>query len=204
VQHNDDGQKCDINAIIQKMKERKLKKIEDEIWVEIPYTDNRYEISNYGRLKSYCYDQIKGRLIKPGKIRGFNTATLKINGKLTQVFLHKLVAEFFAYREKDEQTVVIHNDWNKQNNYFMNLKWVTRAESYARMHERLKERRKKLGKQVTSSKLKTEDVALLKSMLDRGIKQKVIAKLFCISEMQVTRIKRNENWAEVLPQEVEV
>jgi hypothetical protein len=185
------------------MKERKLKKIEDEIWVEIPYTDNRYEISNYGRLKSYCYDQIKGRLIKPGKIRGFNTATLKINGKLTQVFLHKLVAEFFVYHESEEQTVVIHLDWNKQNNYFINLKWVTRVESYARMHERLKERRKKLGKQVTSSKLKTEDVALLKSMLDRGVKQKVIAKLFCISEMQVTRIKRNENWAEVLPQEVE-
>jgi DNA invertase Pin-like site-specific DNA recombinase len=65
------------------------------------------------------------------------------------------------------------------------------------MHERLKERRDKLGKQVTSSKLKAEDVALLKSMLDRGIKQKVIAKLFCISEMQVTRIKRNENWAEI-------
>jgi hypothetical protein len=188
---------------ILKMKERKLRKIDDEIWVEIPYTDNRYEISNYGRLKSYCYDQEKGRLIKPGKIRGFNTATLKINGKLTQVFIHKLVAEFFVYHEKEEQTVVIHLDWNKQNNYFINLKWVTRDESYARMHERLKERRKKLGKQVTSSKLKTEDVALLKSMLERGIKQKVIAKLFCISEMQVTRIKRNENWAEVQPQEVE-
>lgn len=186
------------------MKERKLKKIEDEIWVEIPYTDNRYEISNYGRLKSYCYDPVKGRLIKPGKIRGFNTATLKINGKLTQVFLHKIVAEFFVYRESDNQTVVIHLDWNKQNNYFTNLRWVTREESYERMHDRLKERRKKLGKQVTSSKLKIEDVALLKSMLDRGVKQKIIAKLFCISEMQVTRIKRNENWAEVQPQEVEV
>lgn len=186
------------------MKDRKLRKIDDEIWVEIPYTDNRYEISNYGRLKSYCYDRIKGRLIKPGKIRGFNTATLKINGKLTQVFIHKLVAEFFAYRENNEQSVVIHLDWNKQNNYFTNLKWVTREDSYSRMHERLKERRKRLGKQVTSSKLKTEDVALLKSMLDRGIKQKVIAKLFCISEMQVTRIKRNENWAEVQPQEVDV
>lgn len=179
------------------MKERRLRRIEDEIWVEIPYTDKKYEVSNYGRIKSYCYDSENGRLIKPGKIRGFNTATLKIHGKLTQVFIHKLVAEFFAYRESTEQTVVIHLDWNKQNNYFTNLRWVSREESYKRMHERLKERRDKLGKQVTSSKLKAEDVALLKSMLDRGIKQKVIAKLFCISEMQVTRIKRNENWAEI-------
>jgi hypothetical protein len=185
------------NPVIKK--ERRLRKIDDEIWVEIPYTDNKYEVSNYGRVKSYCYDKVNGRIIKPGKIRGFNTATLKINGKLTQVFIHKLVAEFFVYRESDEQKVVIHIDWNKQNNFFTNLKWVTREESYARMHQRLKERRQKVGKQVTSSKLKPEDVALLKSMLDRGIKQKVIAKLFCISEMQVTRIKRNENWAEIVP-----
>jgi len=184
------------------MKERRLRKIEDEVWFEIPYADNRYEISNYGRLKSYCYDKEIGRIIKPGKIRGFSTASLKINGKLTQVFLHKLVAEFFVYREKEEHSVVIHLDWNKQNNYFINLKWVNRQESYRRMHDRLKEQRKNQGKLVTSSKLKSEDVALLKSMLERGIKQKVIAQLFCISEMQVTRIKRNENWAEVEPQEV--
>lgn len=183
------------------MKERRLRKIDDEIWVEIPYTDNRYEVSNYGRVRSYCYDKVNGRIIKPGKIRGFNTATLKIDGKLSQVFIHKLVAEFFVYRESDEQTVVIHLDWNKQNNYFTNLRWVTREESYKRMHDRLKEQRLKEGKRVTSSKLKADDVALLKSMLDRGIKQKVIAKLFCISEMQVTRIKRNENWAEVSPHE---
>ena len=38
--------------------------------------------------------------------------------------------------------------------------------------------------------------------LKNGIKQNVVAKLFAISEMQVTRIKRNENWAHIkLPEE---
>jgi DNA invertase Pin-like site-specific DNA recombinase len=71
------------------------------------------------------------------------------------------------------------------------------------MHKRLQEERKKKGKVVTYSKLKLEEVALIKSMLKRGVKQKLIAKMFCISEMQITRIKRGENWNEVLPSEKE-
>jgi len=50
---------------------------------------------------------------------------------------------------------------------------------------------------IRNSKLKAEDVKVLKSMLEKGIKQNVIAKLFSISEMQVTRIKRGENWAHI-------
>jgi DNA invertase Pin-like site-specific DNA recombinase len=48
-----------------------------------------------------------------------------------------------------------------------------------------------------NTKLKPEDVRQMKQMLKRGVKQNVIAKLFAISEMQVTRIKRNENWAAI-------
>jgi len=94
---------------------------------------------------------------------------------------------------------VIHLDWNKQNNYFKNLQWVTKDYSYKRMHAVLQEKRKLSGKTVTSSKLKPEDVQVLKGMLAKGVKQNVIARLFRISEMQVTRIKRNENWANVQP-----
>ncbi len=48
---------------------------------------------------------------------------------------------------------------------------------------------------IRNSKLKPDDVKVLKGMLEKGIKQNVIAKLFSISEMQVTRIKRGENWS---------
>jgi DNA invertase Pin-like site-specific DNA recombinase len=50
---------------------------------------------------------------------------------------------------------------------------------------------------VRNSKLKPEDVKVLKGMLEKGVKQNVIAKLFSISEMQVTRIKRGENWGKI-------
>ena len=53
-------------------------------------------------------------------------------------------------------------------------------------------------KSINNSKLKEKDVMLLKSMLQRGVSQSKIAKMFCISEMQVTRIKRGENWGHVV------
>lgn len=180
-------------------KKRKLRKIEDEEWRELTFTDKKYEISNYGRIKSYCYDKLKGRIVKPGNIKGFYNVSLRVKGKKKSYLVHKLTAEYFLPKENDEQTVVIHLDWNKQNNHFSNLQWVTREESYKRMHQVLQDARKKAGKVVTSSKLRPEDVSVLKGLLEKGVKQSVIAKLFCISEMQVTRIKRKENWAEIEP-----
>lgn len=179
--------------------ERKLRKIQDEIWKELTFTDKKYEISNYGRIRSFCYDKSKGRIVKPGNIKGFYNVSLRVDGKKRSYLVHKLTAEYFLEKESEEQTVVIHLDWNKQNNYYKNLQWVTRDESYRRMHQVLQEARKKAGKVVTSSKLRPEDVSVLKGLLEKGVKQSVIAKLFCISEMQVTRIKRSENWAEVAP-----
>ncbi|MFT3740068.1 MAG: HNH endonuclease [Breznakibacter sp.] len=180
-------------------KERKLRRISDEEWRELSFTDKKYEISNYGRVRSFCYDKSEGRIVKPGNIKGFNNVSLRVDGRKRSYLVHKLTAEYFIPRDSEDQSVVIHLDWNKQNNHINNLQWVTREESYKRMHQLLQETRKKAGKVVTSSKLKPEDVRVLKGMLEKGVKQSVIAKLFRISEMQVTRIKRNENWSEVEP-----
>lgn len=183
---------------------RKLRKIADEVWKEIPYADRRYEISNYGRVKSYCFDREKGKILKPGIIRGFHIVSIRTGGKPRTFLVHKLTAEAFVPRESDDQTVVIHIDGNKGNNYYKNLKWVTREEAYRRMFERYLEEYRKSNKVIRkNAKLRPEDVKLLKSMLRRGIKQNVIAKLFAISEMQVTRIKRNENWSAIEPEEEE-
>ncbi|MEE4198805.1 MAG: NUMOD4 domain-containing protein [Bacteroidales bacterium] len=180
------------------MGERNLRKIEDEIWKEIHFADKKYEISNYGRVKSYCYNKNEGRFLKPGLTKGFHTVTFKTNGKKKTFLVHKLVAMFFVVKDHDDQTIAIHLDWNKRNNYYKNLKWVTKDEAYKRIMPRLQEINKIKNKGlIRNSKLKAEDVKVLKSMLDKGIKQNVIAKLFSISEMQVTRIKRGENWAHI-------
>lgn len=181
------------------MAESKQVTDEKEVWKIIPYTDHKYEVSNFGRVKSYCQDQEKGKLLKPSKIGGFYVVSLKVKGKSRHFLVHKLVAEAFVSKENDSDEVVIHLDWDKTNNYYKNLKWVSKNECYQRMHKKLQEERKKKGKVVTYSKLKAEEVALIKSMLARGVKQKLIAKMFCVSEMQITRIKKGENWKEISP-----
>jgi hypothetical protein len=183
--------------------QQRLRKLDDEEWKTISFTDYKYEVSNYGRVKSYCQNSEQGKLLNPSQIGGFKVVSLKYNGSSKHFLVHKLVAELFIPKENENQTVVIHLDWSKANNHFSNLQWVTKAESYIRMHKRLQEERKKKGKVVTYSKLKTEEVSLIKSMLGRGVKQKLIAKMFCVSEMQITRIKRGENWKEIVNTETE-
>ncbi len=196
---------CDDITISKKFKfmQRRLRRLEDEIWIEIIFTDYKYEVSNYGRVKSYCQDSENGKILNASQIGGFKVVSLKFNGKSKHFLVHKLVAEAFVAKDSENQTVVIHLDWNKSNNSYLNLKWSSKSESYKRMHKRLQEERKKKGKVVTYSKLKPDEVALIKSMIERGVKQKLIAKMFCVSEMQITRIKRGENWNEIAPSDKE-
>ncbi|MCG8410099.1 MAG: NUMOD4 motif-containing HNH endonuclease [Bacteroidales bacterium] len=182
------------------MTERNLRKLDDEEWREIPLADKRYEISNYGRVKSYCYDKANGKILKPGITKGFLTVTFKTEGKKKTFLVHKLVAMAFVEKENPNESIVIHIDWNKRNNHYSNLKWVTKETAYERIMPRLQEINKIKNKGIIrNSKLKAEDVEVLKGMLQKGVKQNVIAKLFSISEMQVTRIKRGENWAKIKP-----
>jgi len=178
--------------------ERRLRKIDDEVWKIIPYADKHYEVSNYGRIKSFCYDKIDGRIVKPGIIKGFFNVSFMSQGKKRSFLVHKITAELFVKKLLPEMDTVIHLDWNKANNHFSNLEWSSKENAYKRMFERIHEkRRNSKEKIITYSKLHADDVKRIKMMLNRGITQNVIAKLFCVSEMQITRIKRGENWAHV-------
>lgn len=176
---------------------RKSKKDEVEVWKKIDFADKHYEISNHGRVKSFVSDT-GGKILKGMDVRGFQTVGIVVNAEKKQFCVHKLTAEFFIQKEDNNQTVVIHKDWDKSNNQISNLEWVTSEVSYQRTHKKILDEQRRSGHIVTNSKLKPEDIVLLKTMLNKGIKQNVIARLFAISEMQVTRIKRNENWSHII------
>jgi hypothetical protein len=180
-------------------KERKLKKLVDEEWKEIPYSDGKYFISNYGRVKSFFYNKPDGQILKPYTLKGFNAVGL--TRTTHSRYVHKLVAITWLDQPTEGQTIVIHNDGNIRNNYYKNLRWATQEEVYKRHSEQMVERGKRLSKKelITASKLKENDVRHIKTMLRKGITQHVIAKLFKVSEMQITRIKRGENWPYVEP-----
>jgi DNA-directed RNA polymerase specialized sigma subunit len=181
------------------IKQRKLRKIDDEIWLEVPNSNNRYHISNYGRIKSFSYNKTDGQILKLSEVNGFKHIQLYLNKVSLRYYVHKLVAEIWIPKPSDLHTYVAHLDGNSKNNSVSNLEWHTK-ETLMEKHRELimfKYKDTQRPKPINNSKLKERDIILLKSMLQRGIVQAKIAKMFCISEMQVTRIKRGENWGHI-------
>ncbi|MFA9392815.1 MAG: NUMOD4 domain-containing protein [Prolixibacteraceae bacterium] len=177
--------------------EKHLKKIQDEEWRFIPESNDRYMVSNYGRVKSFMYNKTEGQIMRPCKMGNFMALKISVNHVMVNWYIHKLVATVFIPKESDELTHVIHVDLNYKNNQVSNLKWVTKDQVFQNVRTRNKLSGKR--RKPVNTKLKESDVALLKSMIVRGVTQVEIAKLFCISEMQVTRIKRGDNWGHVKP-----
>lgn len=117
--------------------------------------------------------------------------------------VHRLVAEYFILNHKPAQTVVAHLDFNKLNNRVSNLKWMTPEENYEHQQKspyviKEKKRRKEdVTNNTRVAKLSITKVMLLKKLLNEGKPVRQLVKQFKISDMQVYRIKRGENWSNI-------
>ena len=117
--------------------------------------------------------------------------------------VHRLVATYFLKHPNQNQTVVGHLDYNKLNNRAYNLKWMTPEENSRHqqnsphvINDKL-ERKNNQQKRASNSKLTVTRVMLLKRMLNEGKPTKLLVKQFKITETQIFRIKRGENWANI-------
>lgn len=155
----------------------------------------KYEISNYGRIKSFKVDKTNGTIINGSVLKGYKILNIKLeNGKRTTKYIHKLVAELFIPKDNDMQEYVIHLDFDKSNNHIENLKWVTKDTMFA--HQKINPNYKRGT--INYSKLTETDVIRLKKKLKRG-KNKLykLAKEFGITHTQLNRIRKGENWGHV-------
>lgn len=92
-----------------------------EIWKPIPNYEGLYEISNFGKVKSF-YSK---RILKPVvESTVYNQVTLVKDNK-KKYYVHRLVANSFIYKP-DNYNEVNHKDGNKSNNTVTNLEWCNR------------------------------------------------------------------------------
>lgn len=124
-----------------------------EIWKRIA-ADPRYEVSNFGRVRSYC--QFAGpHILKAGRAsHGYPTVCI---GKGKTTCVHDLVATAFIGPKPFPEAEVLHKDGRKQNCRWDNLEWGTRSRNIQDNKWNGSER-----------KLTGADAATIKSQLARG------------------------------------
>lgn len=111
-----------------------LTKDEIEIWNPIPGFEDRYEISNIGRVKSIgIYNTCKRGILRPMKDPcGYYHVVLYKDCTKTDISIHRLVALSFV--DNPNPTLykyVNHIDKNIKNNRTSNLEWCTNSYNLA-------------------------------------------------------------------------
>lgn len=115
---------------------------------------------------------------------------------------HRLVAEQFC-KKSPKRELVIHLDFAKRNNKYSNLKWCTQEEVTAHQMKNptvikaFKARKGKRPESRTAFKLNETNVISIKRHLAKGLKLSDLAKKFKVSETQIKRIQKGENWGDI-------
>ena len=119
----------------------------EENWKDIPGYEGKYQISNFGRVKSLLF--INNKYVIPREkimnytIRsGYQVLVLRKNGKRESRQVHRLVAEAFI-PNPNNLPIVNHKDFNRENNFVENLEWCTQKENVNWSVENMKKRRNK-------------------------------------------------------------
>lgn len=93
-----------------------------ENWKKLENTDNNYSISDIGRVRN----NKTNRILKDSefKNRSYRRISLKVNGKLSCFFIHRLVLIYFKPIHNMEKLDVNHKNFNVTDNRLENLEWL--------------------------------------------------------------------------------
>ena len=97
----------------------------EKIWKDISGYEGSYQVSNYGEVKSFKYNQ--ERILKPTiNGSGYYHVILSKKGNRKTCRVHQLVAiAFLDHKPNGHELVINHIDRNKLNNYLNNLELVS-------------------------------------------------------------------------------
>lgn len=98
-----------------------------EIWKEIDGYYGLYQISNFGRVRSFKYGNPKILKEKTNN-KGYKWVILCSNGIKNHFLIHRLVAKYFLDNENDYK-IVNHIDENPSNNNVVNLEWCSQSDN---------------------------------------------------------------------------
>jgi hypothetical protein len=156
----------------------------NEVWIEIPETDGRYSISNFGSVRSNWSDRpdrnLKHRvryekvsLLKPWiHTTGYWRVSL---GRNNSKYIHRLMAVAFL-PNPDDLTQVDHIDGNRLNLVLDNLRWVSAKQNVLLGAERHQWQAQKQASK--NRRLFVENAAEFAALHNEGYSLRWIARAF--------------------------
>jgi hypothetical protein len=178
----------------------------EEIWKEIEGFTDLYEVSNFGRVRSldrtiYCagrggtmyYRKFTGKILSLVINRTGHQVCCNLrdeNQYPHHCIVSRLVANAFLPNPLDLPNV-IHNNSNTTDNKVTNLVWGTALDTIINMMIN--------GTKVFAPNrtLSDEDIQIIRKMLNDGITQKKIAKMFCCCRANISNIKTCKNYSTI-------
>lgn len=169
----------------------------NEIWKDIEDYEGLYQVSNFGRVRSFHYGKTKILNPKPSK-QGYKMVSLCKNGISSPISIHRLVA--LAFVPGYAPTLVVnHKDEDTTNNAADNLEWVTSSYNTRYNEAHVKGRNKArysalttntgiMSKQKDNIKRLASD--LREQRIKMGMSQKKVADIIGITESIVGGFER--------------
>ena len=184
--------------------------MDSEKWKYINNYEEKYKVSNTGKVKGIDRKDsmgrpVKGVVLKPNMSNsGYEQVGLSLNGIKTKFYVHRLVAKAFI-SNPNNKPCINHLDGDKRNNKVNNLEWTTQSENHKHAFKNGLRKITKSQKNAISkanrgfnnkhSKLTNKQVLEIRKLYkSEDLTTKEIADLYNITFSNVAQIVRRETW----------
>ncbi|MEY8365755.1 HNH endonuclease [Anaerovoracaceae bacterium 41-7] len=164
-----------------------------ELEKKFNYNGLSYIATSDGKIKSGT----TGKFLKTRINRdGYEEVTLgKSEKRNPSVRVHRIIAKLFVDNpDKEHKIEVNHKDFNRLNNDYTNLEWVTHKENieYSYIHGRHDGRC--VGEKNVKARLCEDDVKKIRKLVNSNIRTSEIAKLYNVGWSTIYNIKIGNTW----------
>lgn len=169
-----------------------------EVWRDILGYENKYQVSNYGNIKSLNFLHTKKpKIMKVNYFRtGYAYVELHKNGISKKHSIHRLVAIAFIDKDK-ERPFTNHKNGIKSDNNVENLEWCNRSENQLHAFRNGLQETPRGSKNGTSYLTEKQIVEIRTLYRNGGITQQKLAVMFKTSQMNISNIILRKRWKHI-------
>lgn len=164
-------------------------------FTQIPFIP-KYEISRDGVIRNIRTKKIR-KVLLWGLYYNFsdnNWDKERKKYKTTNYKLHRILMEVFVPNPSN-YPFVNHKDGNKLNNNLDNLEWCTNQQNMD--HAYSTGLSNNTGENNGRSKLRNEDIPVIRKLLEDGVPGMQIAKRFNVNKSRIYNINHGRSWSHV-------